>query len=82
MKYNFILILNEKNGNDSNKQDFTTGYCDGTAAVLSLKFRKETTLFQTAKYASPKNEGMFNCHIHSKPIHLLQHPNEVHDLLS
>ncbi|MCV4626052.1 hypothetical protein OFC18_28655, partial [Escherichia coli] len=57
-------------GHDSDKQDFTTEYCDATAAVLSLKFRKETTLFQTAKYPSPKNVGMFNCHIHSKPIHL------------
>lgn len=54
LKYNFILILNERNGNDSNKQDFTTEYCDVTVAVLSLKFRKETTVFQTAKYASPK----------------------------
>ena len=49
---------------------------------LIFEIQKGNNSVQTAKYASPKNEGMFNCHIHSKPIHLLQHPNEVHDLLS
>ena len=45
--------------NDSNKQDFTTEYCDVNGAVLYLKLNKETTAFKTAKYVGSKNEGNF-----------------------
>jgi hypothetical protein len=54
-----------------------------TLAVLSLKLKTETTAFQTAKYASPKNEGFLTATFIPKPIHLLQHPkDEAHVLLS
>ena len=36
----------ERNGNDSNKQDSTTEYCDVTVAVLYLKLKEEITVFQ------------------------------------
>lgn len=38
----------KRSGNDSNKHDFTTEYCDVTVAVLYLKLNKETAVFQNS----------------------------------
>lgn len=48
----------KKNGNDSNKQDFTTEYCDVTVADLYVKLKKELCS-KTAKYAVPKKLNHF-----------------------
>ena len=45
------------NGNDSNKQDGNSQYCQVTIVVLYLKLKEETTCSKTPKYAGPKNEG-------------------------
>ena len=36
----------ERNGSDSDKQDCTSQYCHVTTAVLYLKDKEETTVFQ------------------------------------
>ena len=38
----------KRNKNDSNKQDFTSQYSHVTTAVLYLKLKEETTVFQNA----------------------------------
>ena len=42
LKHNFILILNERNGNNSNKQDSTTEYCDVTVARRKQLFQSSS----------------------------------------
>lgn len=38
----------KRSGNESNKQDVTTEYCDVTVSVLYLKLNKETAVFQNS----------------------------------